>query len=79
MNKEYCVFGVNKKSKMSGYYLVPENLVDKIQKGTHFFSEHFNSISEIESLDTPCEVIDTGYEDDVVYYSGNVLDIKGDL
>lgn len=75
MDKKYCVFGFNKKVGMSGFYSVPEKLVDKIQKGTHFFSEHFDSISEIESLGLPREVIDTGYEDDVVYYSGKVVGI----
>jgi len=75
MNKEYCVFGFNKKVGMSGFYSVPEKLISKIQKGTHFFSEHFDNISEIESLGTPREVIDTGYEDDVVYYSGKVVGI----
>lgn len=73
MNKEYVVWGYNKKSRMSGQYAVPKNLINKIQKGTKLFSEHLGSISEIESMGIPKEVIDTGREEDVAYYSGHIV------
>lgn len=73
MKKEFCVWGYNKKAGMSGQYQVPEKFVEKIEKGTKFYTEHFGQVDEIEALGIPKEHVDTGYEDDVVYYSGTVI------